>query len=309
MDCLRRYPAPLADQFRQSAARLHQVSEHNIIATNGGDELLRLVLTTFADSGDTVAITKPSYSLYPVLADIQGCKLAEIGLQADWSMPENFLAELQRVNAKLTILVNPHAPTGILLSAAYLDELAQDFSGVLVIDEAYVDFIDPELGYESIPLIHSHENLLILRSLSKGYALAGLRFGYGIACQSLIAPMLYKTRDSYNTDAISQRLAAAALDSVDYARQSWAKIRSERQKLLAALDQLGLPALPSQANFLLCEVPESVGAENLYLALKQRNILVRYFHQDRLRDRLRISVGSEADNAALVTALKAILGN
>jgi histidinol-phosphate aminotransferase len=306
VDSLRRYPAPLADQFRQAAASLHQVSEHNIIPTNGGDELLRLVLTTFVDSGETIAITKPSYSLYPVLADIAGCKLAEIDLQADWSMPKNFLAQLQQAQARITILVNPQAPTGSLISVAYLDELAGNYNGVLVVDEAYVDFIDPELGYDSIPLIGRHQNLLILRSLSKGYGLAGLRFGYGIACESLVAPMLTKTRDSYNTDTISQSLAAAALDSVDHARQGWVRIRSERSKLLSALAQLGLPSLPSQSNFLLCEVPQAVGAENLYQSLKRRGILVRYFDQDRLRDRLRISIGSEEDNATLVTALKAI---
>ncbi len=222
-------------------------------------------------------------------------------------MPKNFLAQLQQAQARITILVNPQAPTGSLISVAYLDELAGNYNGVLVVDEAYVDFIDPELGYDSIPLIGRHENLLILRSLSKGYGLAGLRFGYGIACKSLIAPMLTKTRDSYNTDTISQRLAAAALDSVDYARQGWARIRSERGTLLQALAQLGLPCLPSQSNFLLCEVPQAVGAEHLYQSLKQRGILVRYFDEDRLRDRLRISIGSEADNAALVTALKAIL--
>jgi histidinol-phosphate aminotransferase len=307
VDSLRRYPAPFADKFRQAAARLHQVSTHNIIPTNGGDELLRLVLTTFADSGDTVAITRPSYSLYPVLADIQGCKLAEIPLQADWSMPANFLTELQHCNARLAILVNPHAPTGALLSSAYLDELAANFPGVLVVDEAYVDFVEPELAYDSVPLIQTHENLLILRTLSKGYALAGLRFGYGIGSQSLIAPMLYKTRDSYNTDTISQHLATAALESIDYAREIWARIRSERDKLRSSLEQMGLPTLPSQSNFLLCTVPEMVGAEALYLALKQRNILVRYFDQDRLRDKLRISIGSEQENASLIAALTVIL--
>lgn len=307
VDSLRRYPAPFADNFRQTAASLHQVCEHNIIPTNGGDELLRLVLTTFADSGDTVAITKPSYSLYPVLVDIQGCKLAEIPLQADWTMPENFLTQLQRANARVAILVNPHAPTGALLSAAYLGELAENFSGVLVVDEAYVDFIEPELAYDSIALIPAHENLLILRTLSKGYALAGLRFGYGIGSQSLIAPMLYKTRDSYNTDSISQHLATAALESIDYAREIWARIRSERAKLRSSLEQMGLSTLPSQSNFLLCTVPKKVGAEKLYLALKQSNILVRYFDQDRLRDKLRISIGSEQENASLITALTAIL--
>ena len=297
---LRRYPSPMADSFREAASRLHNVSAEQIIPTNGGDELLRLVLTTYVEQLDTIAVCKPSYSLYPVLAEIQGCRFEEISLNDDWSMPEDFLEEVSA--AKLLILVNPNAPTGALLRADYLAEIAENFSGLLLIDEAYVDFVDPELNYDSISLINSHDNILILRTLSKAYSLAGLRFGYGIAAKSLIEPMMFKTRDSYNTDHIAQSLAAAALDSYEYARENCARIRQSREQLRADLHALGLTVPASQSNFILWLW--YIGAEKLYLQLKQRNILVRYFEQDRLRDKLRISIGTDAENAALVAAIK-----
>lgn len=304
---LRLYPTPMADSFRQAASDLHNVSVENIVATNGGDELLRLMLTTFVEMEETVAVCKPSYSLYPVLADIQGCRLTEILLNDDWGMPEDFAEQLQESEAKLLILVNPHAPTGALLSTQYLAELAENFSGLILIDEAYVNFIDPELQYDSTSLIKSHENIVILRTLSKGYSLAGLRFGYGIAAVSLIEPMMFKTRDSYNTDTISQILATAALNSSDYAAHTCSLIRKSRDQLRSQLNKLGFITPASQSNFLLAQVPESIEASSLYQQLKQRNILVRYFAQDRLRDKLRISIGTEAENTVLLAAIEEIL--
>ena len=306
---LKRYPTPMADSFREAASRLHNVSMEQIIATNGGDELLRLVLTTYIEQQDTIAVCKPSYSLYPVLAQIQGCRFEEIPLNDDWSMPEDFIELLQKSAAKLLIIVNPNAPTGMLLPAAYLAKIAESFSGLLLIDEAYVDFVDPELNYDSISLIHDHENILILRTLSKAYSLAGLRFGYGIGASSLIAPMMYKTRDSYNTDHISQKLATAAIESFEYAQENCNRIRESRNRLREDLNELGLSAADSQSNFILCQVPQAIGAQNLYRHLKQKHILVRYFDQDRLRDKLRISIGSDAENAALVAAIKQALSN
>lgn len=304
---LRRYPSPMANSFREAASRLHNVSAEQIIPTNGGDELLRLVLTTYVEQQDTIAVCKPSYSLYPVLADIQGCRLEEIPLNDDWSMPEDFPEQLKKSAAKLLILVNPNAPTGALLSADYLTTIAKSFPGLLLIDEAYVDFVDPELKYDSISLVNSLENVVILRTLSKAYSLAGLRFGYGIGAKSLIEPMMLKTRDSYNTDYIAQSLATAALESFEYARENCERIRQSREQLRAELDELGLSAAASQSNFILCQVPQSLGAVNIYQQLKLRNILVRYFDQDRLRDKLRISIGTDAENAALVAAIKEIV--
>lgn len=301
---LRRYPSAMADSFREAAGRLHNISPEQIIPTNGGDELLRLILTTYVEQEESIVVCKPSYSLYPVLAEIQGCRFEEIPLLDDWSMPEDFLEQLNQSAAKLLILVNPNAPTGTLLHTDYLARIAENFSGLLLIDEAYADFIDPELGYDSISLLKSHDNILILRTLSKAYSLAGLRFGYGIGAKSLIEPMMFKTRDSYNTDHIAQKLATAALDSSEYAQKNCGRIRQSREKLRTDLQELGLSSTESQSNFILCQVPESIGAEKLYAYLKERNILIRYFNQDRLRDKLRISIGTDEENTALVAAIR-----
>jgi histidinol-phosphate aminotransferase len=304
---LRRYPSPVAASFRSEAAAYHNVEPENIVPTNGGDELLRLAITTFANKGDTIGIAEPSYSLYPVLAEVQECHLQKIPLDDDWLLPGDIAEQLNDADAKIAFLVNPHAPTGMLLSADRIAAIAKNFNGVLVIDEAYVDFVDPTLNYDLVPLINSCNNLLILRTLSKGYSLAGLRFGYGIGAQSLIDPILNKTRDSYNTDAISQQLATAAISSVEHARLSWDKVRQERERLAQALKLLGFNCLPSQSNFLLAKVPGELNAESIYHALKQQNILVRYFDQLRLDDRLRITVGTAEENTRLLYAVGQLL--
>jgi histidinol-phosphate aminotransferase len=250
-----------------------------------------------------VATTKPTYSLYPVLAAIQGAKLYEIDLDEQWRLPSDLIQQLHEIKAKAFILVNPHAPTGGLVSSATIAEIAENFDGVLVVDEAYIDFVDPDLAHNCVPLLQRFDNLLILRTMSKGYSLAGLRFGYGLAAKELAAPMLFKTRDSYNTDAISQRLAATALASQAYAKSTWQKVRESREKMFAELTNLGLTCLASQSNFLLCTIPESIGAPRAYAALKEKGVLVRYFDQDRLRDKLRISIGTEEENSRLIQAL------
>jgi histidinol-phosphate aminotransferase len=304
---LRRYPPPTATLFRQAVAELHGIQPDNVIATNGGDELLRLALTTFVSPGATIVTTQPSYSLYPVLADIQGCNYQEIALNDDWSMPADFLARLEQSNASMCLLVNPHAPTGQLLSADYLESISQGFSGVLLVDEAYVDFVDEDQAYSAIELATRRDNVLLLRTLSKGYSLAGLRFGYGIGNRSLIEPMQFKTRDSYNTDLIAQQLATAAIQSQDYARDTWHRVRLERKRLQSELTRLGFTVSPSQTNFLLATAPAGSDAEALYQSLKQRQILVRHFRQPRLEDKLRISIGTPEENSQLLAALADLL--
>jgi histidinol-phosphate aminotransferase len=312
---LRRYPSPLADRFRLAAAAYHNLEIDNIIPTNGGDELLRLVITTFADADDTLVIAEPSYSLYPVLADIQGCKTARIVLREDWSMPEDFAEQANRAGAKIAFVVNPHAPSGHLSSSAELCRIAENFSGILVIDEAYVDFVDPELHYDAVELTRKFNNVLILRTMSKGYSLAGLRFAYGIGARSLLAPMLYKTRDSYNTDFISQTLATAAVQDRAVAALSWEKVRLERLRLHRELSAMGFYCAPSQSNFILAQLPQYAESElsveqhalSLYQQLKDKGILVRYFNQPRLRDKLRITVGTPDENTQLLLVLRELL--
>ncbi len=303
---LRRYPSPTARQFREVAAKLHDVQPENIIATNGGDELLRLLLTTFVEVGAPIGVADPSYSLYPVLAAIHDSPVRRVSLTPDWKLPDDFAEQMNAFGVKLTFIVNPHAPSGQLVPVKQLAEIAQKLDGILVIDEAYVDFIDPDQNYSAIELIKRFDNVVILRTLSKGYSLAGLRFGYGVGPINMIEPMQNKTKDSYNMDAISQKLGMASLLDQTAAELTWKAVRDERSRMVEAFNQLGLTSLPSQANFLLVEIPDDSagGAEMLYQTLKNEGILVRFFNEKRLKNRLRITVGTPEENSALLRVLK-----
>ena len=302
---LRRYPPPTANAFRDIAAKLHGVKRENLIATRGGDELLRLLITTFVDPGQYIAMSSPTYSLYPVLSQIQDCPILQIPLGDDWDLAADFCQQANAHNAKLTLIVNPHAPSGRLLHHDQIAYLAASLDSVLLIDEAYIDFVDPNLNHNCLALIQQFDNLVFLRTLSKGYGLAGLRFGYGIGTALLIQPMLEKTRDSYNLDLLSQTIACAALQAQDYARHTWQQVRLERQRMSVALQKMGLTSAESQANFLLTQIPANgaTNAAELYKALKADGILVRYFDQPRLSDKLRLTIGTPQENNQLLACL------
>lgn len=306
---LRTYPKPTADPLRDQIAGLHGVTRDHVLVTNGGDEGLRLALSTFVDPGAVFAMAEPSYSLYPVLAQIQDARVTTVDLDDDWQLPADSAARLNAAGARLTCLVNPHAPSGRLTDAARLESLARALDGVLLVDEAYVDFVDPGLDHDLSHLVRKLPNLLLLRTFSKGYSLAGLRLGYLLGHTDLIGPMIGKTRDSYNVDAISQALGGAALADQDYARSTWQKVREARQGLVSGLAQLGLGCAESQTNFVLARVPDDApcSARELYLSLKSRGILVRYFDTPRLARRLRITVGTAEQNQRLIATLEELL--
>ncbi|MCC6680962.1 MAG: histidinol-phosphate transaminase [Phycisphaeraceae bacterium] len=300
-DQLRRYPPPLAPAFRQVAARFHCLEPANVIATNGGDELLRMAFTAFCGVGECgIGQTQPTYSLYEVLANIHDTPITTVPLNEDWSIPDDFAAQLNKAGCRLALVVNPHAPSGHLEPVAKLEAIAGEFRGVLLIDEAYVDFASTS----ALPLV-GRRNVLILRTLSKGYSLAGLRFGYGLGHADLIAT-LDKVRDSYNTDILAQVAAIAAIENAETARDNATKVIAERQRLTSALIELGFIVPPSETNFLLAQPPDGIEAESLYQSLREKAIFVRYFRQPRLTDKLRITIGTPQQNDALIAALKSL---
>jgi histidinol-phosphate aminotransferase len=304
---LRIYPQPDARALRQAIAEHHGVSIDCVVVTHAGDEALRLAVTTFVPPGGVVASTEPTYSLYPVLTQIQGARMVSQDLAADWSLPADFAKTVNRAGAQLTCVVNPHAPSGQFTAISRLEALAKALQGVLLIDEAYADFVTTEGAADASALVQDLDNLLILRTFSKGYSLAGLRLGYLLGHPSLIQPILEKTRDSYNVDAISQAVGLAAIQDQTYAKQTWQAVRQDRDILAAGLLQLGFDLPDSQTNFLLTQVPSGRSAEQLYQALKDAGILVRYFATPRLRDSLRITVGTPAQNELLLQELRQIL--
>jgi histidinol-phosphate aminotransferase len=310
VDRLRRYPPATADPLRDKLAALHDVKRGSIVVTHGGDEGLRLALTTFVEPGSGFGMVEPSYSLYTTLAQIQGAKIVSMTLDDAWDLPRNLAHEMNEAGVNLTCIVNPHAPSGTLIDSDTIGRLANDLNGVLLVDEAYADFVDPALRHDLVRLIDAFDNLLLLRTFSKGYSLAGLRLGYLLGDTSLIEPIVEKTRDSYNVDQISQALGEAAVGDIAYAEDCWRQVRSGRRKLRDELINLGFGVGISQANFLLAEIPLDFPktAQEIYLALKGEDILIRYFATPALEEKLRITVGTEAQNTRLANALARIIG-
>ena len=292
---LRKYPNPMANKVRDIIADMFDLERDNVLCGNGSDELLTLVLRAFVGEGERIAWPTPTYSLYPVLAEIQAAEAVEIPTRDDFTLP---LDELAHVDAKVVVICNPNAPTGVFTPVEAITDLADRFGGVVVVDEAYADF-GPR---SAVPAVSDKPNVLVLRTLSKSYSLAGLRFGFAVGPPDLIAGLV-KVKDSYNVDAVSIEVAAAALEDQEWMRANVEKIRSERARLTQRLAQLGFDVTPSEANFLLARVPDSDGAA-CYEDLKARGILVRYWNLPRLADKVRITVGTPGENDALLAALE-----
>lgn len=293
-EVLRRYPSPKADAFRATAARVHGVAPDMILAGNGSDEILAIVMRTFVGPGEVLAYPDPTYSLYPVLADEGESRVRTVAWEAGWELP---IAGLLATAPRAVFFANPNAPTGTVVKKARVRELALAFDGLVLVDEAYVDFADESC----LDLVRELPNVLVCRTLSKGYSLAGLRFGYAIAAPAVIAEMM-KVKDSYNCDAIAITAATAALEDQAYARKTWQAVRGERARLAAELARRGYEITPSEANFLFVRCPRGNAAE-IYLRLKHKGILVRFFDKPGLTDKLRITIGTAEQNDAVLEAL------
>lgn len=293
---LRRYPDPLGNEFRQAAAEINNVEPDYIMCCNGGDELLSMAFRAFCDQNRPVAYPVPTYSLYPVLANLQNCKAIEIPFDDEFNLPPR----LAGTGAALTIVCNPNAPTGSFIGVGEIASLADELSGVLLIDEAYVDFAEENCA----GLVRDFDNVIILRSMSKGYCLAGLRFGYAIAKPALIAGLM-KVKDSYNVDAIAIAVATAAIKDQRYFKENVEKVKRDRQELTEQLRALDFDVPSSFADFVLAK--SNYPASEIYDKLVQRNIYVRYFDLPGLGDKLRITVGTKEQNRKLLSALKEIL--
>ena len=297
-EMLRRYPQPKADDFRKAAAKAIGVTPDMIIAGNGSDDILTIATRTFVPPGGTLAYPWPTYSLYGVLADIEEAKITKVPWNAGWTLP---IDALVATKANAIYLVNPNAPSGSVVSPDVVSELAAKFHGLLLIDEAYADFADTNC----LELVSKHENVVISRTLSKSYSLAGLRFGYAIARPAVIEEMM-KVKDSYNCDAIAIAAATAAMQDQEYAKMTWTHVRQERSRLTDELTAQGFDVLPSQANFILAAVPGHDGGA-MYKQLKQMGILIRHFDSDELRKYIRITVGTTAENNALLGGIRELL--
>lgn len=296
-DLLRRYPHPFAQRTRRAVSRVFDVPQDWVLIGNGSDDLLTMVLRSVAGPGRRVVYPMPTYVLYRTLAQIQDAEIVETPFDDDYRLPVD---ELLAARGHVTIIATPNSPSGTRAGNDELARLAEGSNGLIVIDEAYVDFADGN----ALELVKRFANVLVLRTLSKGYSLAGLRLGFGIAQPDVIRG-LAKVKDSYNVDAVACVVGAAAIEDQDHKNANAERVKASRAKLSAGLEKLGFLVWPSEANFLLARPPDG-DADAIYQSLKARGILVRYFKQPRLDDKLRITVGTDEQNAALVAALEGI---
>jgi histidinol-phosphate aminotransferase len=295
-EILRRYPNPTAYGFRDAAAKLHGVAPDQIIAGNGSDDILTIATRCFVPPGGTLAYPDPTYSLYPVLARLQDAKGLGVPWEGEWGLPVDALLATK---ANAIYLANPNSPSGTFVAPEKVGELASRFSGLLLIDEAYADFADANC----IALVREFPNVVVSRTLSKAYSLAGLRFGYAIARAEVIAEMV-KVKDSYNCDALSILAATAAIQDQQYARGTWEKIKSERTRVTAELTQLGWMVLASRANFIFASMKGLGSAKVIYEGLKEQGILVRYWDLAGIRDKIRVTIGRADENDAFLAGIE-----
>jgi histidinol-phosphate aminotransferase len=308
---LRLYPNPAADRLRERIARHHGCGPENIIVGNGSDELLALATRVFvepAESGadparSTIQYLTPSYSLYPVLADIHGALKNAVPLRADFAMPavEDLRGAGWNFDAALTYITTPNAPSGRAHATTELERLSEAHRGMLILDEAYVHFAREDAAALALKFPH----VIVARTFSKGYSLCFLRVGYLIGHPELIAA-LHKARDSYNVNGLGQIAAEATLDDLAYYRKNFRRIIATRERVGRELGKLGFATLPSQTNFILTRPPQFPASEWLE-KLRAAKILVRWWNYPEVRDYLRITIGSEKEMETFLKVVRRLL--
>jgi histidinol-phosphate aminotransferase len=295
-DRLRKYPEPLGDTFREAAGSVLSVRPEQILIGNGSDDILTILTRAFVPEGGLIASPTPSYTLYKSLAEIQGARFQTVPFTPDWQLPAPWPGEAPA----MLFVANPNSPTGTFIDPAAVYQLSRQLNRPVVCDEAYVDFAPMDgLPYTTNP------NFIVTRTLSKSYALAGIRFGFAVAHPDLIRELV-KVKDSYNCDVLSLAAATAALRDQDYLAETRSKIIATRERLTAALRELGFTVLPSEANFVWAQRSDRP-VKPLYEGLKERRILVRYMNYPGYGDGLRVSVGTDAEIDRFLSELTSLL--
>ena len=293
---LRLYPDPVSTQLRKAAAKIFGVSHEQILAGNGSDDILNIALRTFVNPGETVAFLDLTYSLYETIARVHGANITTIQANENFQLNGPLICP----DAKLIFVASPNPPLGQHLSRKYLAETCEKANGVVLIDEAYIDFSDED-HWE---FLKKYNNVILSRTMSKSYSLAGMRVGFGISSQAIIEQM-NKVRDSYNLDRIAQKLAANCFEFQDDFKQNWQKVKQTRHHLISALQTLDFVVFDSDSNFVLAS-PRWIAAAELYTQLKDHKVLVRYFKHPRISNYVRISIGTDQEIDRLLDVIKMI---
>jgi len=296
---LQKYPDAMGQPFRRRAAEVFGLEPDWILCGNGSDDILTIVTRALVGEGRLLRVPYPSYVLYQTLAEIQGARSEEVPFRADWSLSEAF-AEAT-AGLRLVFLPNPNSPSGTVVAPEEVLALAERLPCPLLVDEAYVDFAETNC----LGLVARSEKIMVARSLSKSYALAGLRFGFVVA-QPQVIEQLAKVKDSYNCDALSIAGAAAAIGDRAWLAANRAKVIATRRRLTEGMRRLGFACVDSQANFTWNTHSEQP-VRPLYEGLKRHRILVRYMGYPGWGDGLRISVGTDAQIDACLERLGAMV--
>lgn len=298
---LRLYSDPTGLSLKQKLAELYELKTENIFLSNGSDDILNFAFMAFADSRGA-AFADITYGFYPVYGELHNVNAQIIPLEEDFSLDYRKYCGLD----KMIVIANPNAPTGMEIPLWQIQEILKtNPDSVVVIDEAYVDFG----GTSCYKLIENYDNLLVVRTFSKSRCLAGARLGYAFGSPELIEDLekLKYSTNPYNVNRLTMMLGCKTVDAEPYYREVSEKIQSARAWAVDALDNLGFQVLPSKANFIFARHPAVSGAE-LYTGLRQRGILVRHFTKERIKDFVRITIGTQAQMESLVDALKKMTG-
>jgi len=288
------YPSPSAQALREKAAEVYGVRPGQVLVGNGSDELLAIVLRACVEPGDAVAWPVPTYSLYRTLAALVGARAVEV------PGGDGIPSALGAASPVVTFLCTPNSPTGRTLPMDAIEAYAASCSGLVVVDEAYIDFG----GNSALSILGRHPNMVVTRTFSKSFSLAGLRLGLAFAHEDLIAEFL-KVKDSYNVSRLGIAAGVAALEDRAWMEASVARVRATRARVSAALERAGLPAGESAANFLWVDCSARGGGKAVYDLLRSRGVLVRWFDADGLRAGVRVSIGTDEQMDAFLAALAA----
>ena len=300
LDNVRRYPDPNCSELALEIAKRFGTTPDRVFVGNGSDEVLSLCARAFVENSESICSLDPSYSLYKTLAAIRDVKWIGAGRAMTDSKRGIPLASRLADNVSLFLLTNPNAPTGEFREPEGIAAFARKFKGVLLVDEAYADFARGNCM--SLATAPKNRNVIVMRTFSKSYSLAGLRVGFCVGPRDLIEA-LYKIKDSYNVDAIAQRVALAAFKDRPYHRKTVAKVVKTRKAFAKTLLRRGWDVIPSEANFVFAKPPEGMHASDVFAFLKSHDVFVRYFPGPLTGDRLRITIGTDEEMKKLLGVL------
>jgi histidinol-phosphate aminotransferase len=294
---LRLYPDPMSLKLREKLGRLYRFSANQIICGNGSDDILNMIIRTFAQPTEAIGFFEPTFPLYRVLGIIHGVKVISLPLAEPYDPPP-----APPEDVKVFFLANPNSPVGFAYSTSLVSQMARKTKGIFVVDEAYAEFAREN----ALELVRNFENVIVVRTVSKSYSLAGLRLGYALANERLIAEM-FKVKDPFNVTRLTQVLVAAALEDQEYLRKNISQIVQTREWFTDAAVDLGYRIIPSQANFIFLQPPEKRRGASFYKALCDYRVLTRYYNEEGLQDGVRLTIGTEEEMAEVLRVMKEIL--